>query len=231
MTRISDLPAAESIEDDDILLLKKANGGDRRITVAELLGQVTTPTFSDSSALRLLARTTVGTAVANVDFSVVYPDYRHFKVFVDGLRPATDTAAVYLRFSDDGGVTFKSGASDYISHLQTSPMDSVSGGVAAGSTNSAQILLSEATTVGLDNTAAASSAAYEIMIFSPAETLRHKAVRFTGLHSRGDAAASGWNKIDGAAVFKSSTNAINALRFLMSTGNIESGTFSLYGVV
>lgn len=40
MTRISDLPVAETVSANDVLLLKKAGGGDRQVTVATLISMM-----------------------------------------------------------------------------------------------------------------------------------------------------------------------------------------------
>lgn len=61
MTRISDLPVADSIEDEDVLLLKKAGGGDRQVTVAQIIaaavsavGTIPTPAEESGSIVQSL---------------------------------------------------------------------------------------------------------------------------------------------------------------------------------
>lgn len=225
MTRISDLPAAESIEDDDILLLKKANGGDRRITVAELLGQVVTPTFSDSSALRWLARTTVSTAVANVDFSLAYTGYRGFVVKIDSVQPVTDNAFLWALASVDGGSSFLAGTNYAFENLVRDFTGASSNSASGGG---AQMPLASGT--GVDTDAATSNLCGEFEIYNPTSTTFHKGCAWNTVYKRSDALGNGYNRSDGAAMILT-TSAVNALRFQMSTGNIESGTFSLFGVV
>lgn len=171
----------------------------------------------------LLSSTTVSVAVAAVDLSLAYSDYRHFLIEFDGVRPSSDDQLFYQRVSEDAGASFKSGASDY-AYVATGA-DFAGTGVGTGSSGAAQMQLQR---LGADIAVAGSHISGSVKVFNPADTVRNKHFQGKLLYAHGAGAA--WDLQDFAGVYKGTVNPINAVRFLFASGNIASGTFRLYGI-
>lgn len=172
------------------------------------------------AGLTLLQAQIISSPVAAVDFVTgLDSTYDNYVLLISDLIPATDAINLFLRVSEDGGGTFKSGASDYAWNA-----NGVGDGGAstAGSTGDTGIRLNHGNTLS-------NSRAYggEVLIHSPSGAALHKL--FT---SRGSYEFSGGTMAHfvGGGVFKLDTNAINGIRILSSSGNISSGKLALYGV-
>jgi hypothetical protein len=154
-------------------------------------------------------------ASATIDFALDgYAECRSFKIVADHALPATDGVNMHVRFSTDGGATFKAGAAEYGYHLL-----SVS---AVGSANAAaaQIQLNGTTTIG---NAAGEGVSGEISIINPSqaqETRIQIEIMMKGITS----VMMGWQGWGHANTAEDTTD----IRFLMSSGNIASGDFDLY---
>lgn len=171
------------------------------------------------SGLALIQRQSVS-AVAAVEFTTGF-DANKYDGYVLTLRhlvPATDNVALWLRVSDDGGSTFEAGASAY-RWARNITFDDASNN-AAGDTADAQIAMASALSnnaanalcgaielPGLDSTASAKPARWQLAYLSNAGRQAHA---------------------DGAGVYFS-VDALNGLQVLTSSGNITSGVLSLYG--
>lgn len=177
------------------------------------------PLGTDGASMVLLA-TAAAANSATVDFiSGITSTYDEYVVTLTNVIPATDAAQIWLRVSEDGGGTFKAGATDYASTRVAQTDNNAPTG--AGSTGDAKIVMAAA----LSN-----SKPYcgEVRFWAPAGTAVNKMFKFTSsyLTSAGTTIAS----VDGSGVFQLDTNAINGLRFMMGAGNITSGNFALYGL-
>jgi hypothetical protein len=172
-----------------------------------------------------LIETVTASNAATVDFTrEINATYDAYKIVATDLRPQTDDTFLYARVSEDGGSTFKSGASDYrwarssINQSGDPPTTGVNGDVA-----DAQMSL-----IQLSNDGTKSHAHMELHFYIPSDTTRSKAFEGTAVQ---------WYEISAAVhTFKTfimgyyiGANAINAVRLLMSSGNIN-GKFSLYGM-
>ena len=157
---------------------------------------------------------------ATIDF-VLTPwlaQFRAFKVTFTDVVPATDGAAFVVRTSTDGGSTFASVAGDY--HWGASVVSGGGTGTDAGSTGNSSIQL----TSDIGN-AAGEGASGELVIYNPAGNSVQKQVRFDlgAINSSGT-----FNRFMGGGVRKATAD-VDAIRFILSTGNIASGAFALYG--
>lgn len=171
-----------------------------------------------------LLQSQTAASVAQIDFVLsTYTGYRNFIVEYDGVRPATDGSALWLRVSEDSGSTFKSGVSDY--KYAVADHDFGTSFAGFGSTGAAQIVLSG--NGGIDNGAAASGADGSVKFRNPAGATRNK--KFV-LENFAEDADGSMRQQQGAGAYIGTVNAINAIRFLMSAGNIADGTFRLYGI-
>ncbi len=165
------------------------------------------------AGLTLLAEA-VASGSATVDFeSLITSDFDVYELHIDGLIPATDNTDIWLRGSTDNGSTYVAGTSyTYARHNVSSNSGATS---AAGSGGDAKIPIFS----NLDNTA--SRGFTGVVRFNI--TLNHFTFHGFGLNND-----THWHAVRGGGALI--TSAINAVRILMSTGNVASGTFRFYGV-
>lgn len=179
----------------------------------------------DNIGLNLIA-TAVASNSATVDFtSGITSAYDEYLVTLTNVIPANDDSALYARLSEDGGSTFKAGATDYAyAHAY---IDGNAGAItAAGTSGVPQFNI---TSASISNVASSGGASGEVRIFAPAGTASKKHVSYDMSVARTNGGL-GMIRTTGAGIFQLDTNAINGIRFLMSSGNITSGNFALYGV-
>lgn len=161
---------------------------------------------------------------ASIDFTSVSVSstYEHYILEINDLIPATDGAVVHLRTSADGGTTFDSSASDY-GWCSLSMLDSGTTVTGANDSADSEIDLTSATTSAGNGTGEAFNST--VKIYHPAGSLNTIIEYSSPFLNTGTvltyAAGSGQ---------RATSAAVNALQILMSTGNITSGEFRLYGV-
>jgi len=172
-----------------------------------------------SGSLIFIASATASNS-ASIDFtSGINSTYSHYIIELDNVVFA-NSAALYLRTSTNGGSSYDSGASDYCWNYAALRNSSAYLGVGNGS--SAQIELGTIVSVGSGHSvsgqvhlwtpSAASSVKVSADIIGGSALVNTEVQRFMAQGSR-------------------LTNAdVDAIRFFLSSGNITSGTFRLYGV-
>ena len=180
---------------------------------------ISSSTASSSSSISL-------TGLSNV--------YRSYIVELDHVAPATDGVELWMRTSTDS-VLYDSGASDYATQfVMGNGVGSFFGGSGYADPNrlynDTHILLSSTAGSGyaLGN-AANKSASGRVIITNPSASKYAHINANLGYHST----YATTNTIINMNVFalRASTTPITAVRFLMSSGNIASGTFTLYGIL
>jgi len=182
---------------------------------------ITVAGISDISAANgasmVLLSSQTASASAAIDFnSVVTNTYDTYVLEVINAAPATDNVSLYLRGSTNNGSAFLAGT-EY-SHARTGNDTGAAtpAGVAAAGVAQIEIIAS------LGNAAnRVCSGRVVIHRSSGNRTIAHW--QFGGV-----SAAGAWQNTSGNGII--STNDINALRLLMSSGNIASGTFRLYAL-
>jgi hypothetical protein len=210
---------------DDLVTLSGVSDGDTH------LGTFTGSTIPDSQttkqALQALETAVeaagelvyIGSVTASndatVEFSGLSSTYSKYVVEIEDLVPASDASTLHIRTSTDNGSTFDSGASDY----QYNQWQAGSG-ITVSRAGAAQIILFSSCGTG---TGEAVSGSVEILRPS-ATTYTKVAARLVGL----DSTANFGTAIVGG--LRASAADVDAIQFLMNTGNIASGTFRLYGV-
>lgn len=156
---------------------------------------------------------------AQIDFTQISATYSVYRIEVYGVVPATDNVSFLMRTSANGGSTYDSGGTDY----QYGTAYASSGGVASagGSTGASSIIFT---------TAAGNTTGEHLnmtVTLAGLSTAVYKTVHFQGgLYS----ATPTYFGFSGAGM-RVSTSAVNAVRFLMSSGNISTGTFKLFGLL
>lgn len=177
----------------------------------------------------LLAELTAS-ASATLDFSsrnvagqsglLFQSDYDEYMVEFIGVRPATDGAVFWLRMSTDGGATFDAGANYYSVNFS---FQEVASGTAGGGAAQSKIIVC----VGVSSVASYSMSG-SMKVFDPLNSSLFKNVVGTTSARLSTADA---HRIQ--TVFHGDytiATAVNALRFLFSTGNIASGVVRVYGL-
>jgi hypothetical protein len=173
--------------------------------------------------LVLLSEQTVTSAspVAAVDFTgAIDGTYDEYELHVLNAVPATDAVDLFLRASTDAGASFATSGYDWI-NSSAHTASSAATLIVASAGNS--IKISGYEKVGSDSLEHGVSTV--VNIIRPASS-EYKKFFFLGSYVDLNARLE---YFDGAGRFKSAS-AVNALRLLFSSGNIESGKFKLYGV-
>ena len=167
---------------------------------------------------------------SSVDFTNVFASddgYDRYEIHADNVIPTgTDTAStLQTRFSSDGGSTWDSGSSDY----SFSRFGSGDGGFnsGAGSSGSSEIVLSRFSygTDPADN----DTSEHNMVISEPTNSNRATVLRND---SAGRNNSSGGDKftMGYAGGIRLTQSAIDSIQFFMDSGDISSGTFSVYGI-
>lgn len=168
---------------------------------------------------KLLVSEATASNNAVIDFTLP-TGYDYFELFIDHLIPQTNATSLFLRVSIDGGATFLAGATDYEVHRNT----------LAGSGGTTYVpsfgLAAQIAPIGalIGNTSGRFFRC-SFRIFHPSDTTQNKNITGEFAMQRSDGQPALGNI--SARVFN--TSAVNAIRLLMNSGNIASGTFKLYG--
>lgn len=147
--------------------------------------------------------------------------YRRYRFEGDLIVPATDGVRLWVRMSTDGGSTYETGASDYAWSVHAHSGAGQSGDFDAG--DSEIELTSTAILIGSDTN---EHACFTMELYKPSDTSSFAMIGWN-LHyvTSGGVGAI----VNGTGYYKAST-AVDAVRFMMSTGNIESGEITLSGI-
>jgi hypothetical protein len=170
----------------------------------------------------LLANATASNS-ASIDFtSGIDSTYDMYILVGVGVVPATDAVAAWLRVSEDAGSTWKSGAADY---KHSGYVYGIAAGGGGSPGTEGQIVLTHGTSLSNN---AANAFNFFATVSKPSSTTSKKEINFLPhgyVTSGGD-----YYTLMKTGAYVGTTNAITGLRFLMSSGNITSGSFYLYGV-
>jgi hypothetical protein len=196
-------------------------GTTRTLTVPDASGTLAlTSDLPVGPGLVLLSSQTVSSPVAAVDFtSGIDGTYDEYEFHVIHAVPVTDGQPLYLRTSTDGGSTFDASAGNYIYRMVTVSAAAV---FVTDSTSATQIQLI-GSTVGSDTN--------ETGVCIVVRLIAPSAAQYTTLNWTGSYVDNaGWNlPVTGGGTRRSAAD-VDAIRFLFASGNIERGTFRLYGV-
>jgi hypothetical protein len=167
-----------------------------------------------------LIETITASTDATIDFETsIDSTFDEYQIHIVDLVPATDDEELHLRYQI--GAAWKSGSTDY----------SYNGDISANALSSngaAQILLGVPSAGNGVGNASGESLSGVITITNPASTAAFKkaVAVFTYTRSAGDFPMMGTM----AGQYDTDTGAVTGFRLLMSSGNITSGVFRLYGI-
>lgn len=164
---------------------------------------------------------TVSTGVASVNFTGLSSLYKAYKVVMSKVVLATDEQGIRVQTSGNNGSSYDSTSGDYaFSYLQILSNSGTAGGAA---TISGTYIGMGGTVTGNDT---GQNTSGELTVFDPADTTKHKIIDFNLALCDRDGNASAYY---GCGVRKTTT-AVNAIKIYSGSGNINAGTFTLYGL-
>ncbi len=170
-----------------------------------------TQSASSSAQLDFISRTAGG--------AIFQSDYDDYLVEVVNVVPATDNVGLVVRMSTDGGSTYDSGSNyAYASEGATYAFQAPGGSATATSFGLAS--------QNVDTTITQNSFNASFHIYNPLGTTLYKVMAgFSGAYAND----GNYYTHQFAGNYKS-TSAVNAIRFLETSGNIASGTIRIYGL-
>lgn len=158
---------------------------------------------------------------AVVDFTSIGATYDAYCVVISNVKPVTDDVSLNMRIGTGGGPTYQTANYQYIQSIITS-----GGAAVGGSSNSAASML--LTVAGGGNgigNASGENGSFRIYFNNP-DASDFMTVRTSGSYKM---AGTDLAAVTVASVYNVA-GAITAVRFLMSSGNISSGNFKIYGL-
>lgn len=199
---------------------KKANlvlsgitaGQNRNITVADRNITLDTPGWAPLS-------TVTASASATVDLeTTIDSTYNTYAVVISGLLPVTDNVTLWVRLKSSG--SYQSGATNY---YWTRLIILTTTSVSNDTSGDAQIEIAS----NIDNDSDKPMSGI-FFIDSPSSASLKKNCRWdvASLVS----ASSNQSITIGSGLYNANNNAITGIRFMYSSGNIASGTFTLFGI-
>ena len=190
--------------------------GSANVTVTNGSGSITVATVSSNSNWIKISTATASVS-ATIDFTGLSSTYHVYKVVISNLQPATDTVTLYFRTSTNNGSSYDAAASDYQwQGILTTTADN------NPSVDNADSEIHLTSSLG---TAANENCNLEIIIYDPSSSEYTKIVSEAVYKN-----TSTVRQVFEAGGYRQSATAVNAIRFLMSSGNISTGNFVLYGL-
>lgn len=223
-------PTMDSVG-DGYLLIGSGSGrpaaalptGDSNVTVTPGTNSLTLSSSATGGALTKIS-TATASASASITFTGLSSTYFLYMIRYSNLAPATDATTLLLRTSTNNGSSWDTGASDYAWNLFQADQVGAESGAADTADSSITILGIAGGTdeMGSGTNEAGSGVIY---IYNPS------AAKYTFVNSEGiyfnEATELILNTVGG---YRLTTTAVNGVQLLMDSGNIASGTFTLYGV-
>lgn len=182
------------------------------------------PTFQTATGgAWTMISTATASSSATVDFTGLSSSYSLYAIVFDEVVNATEAVTMYIRTSTNNGSSYDSGASDYLYCYHGLSNTTYASG---GSTGSTFIQMGHnAAGYALDNPTARAAGIIYIARPSSAATC---SIYGTLMH-RYDTSGAGVARWDFAGVRNTAAD-VDAVRILMSSGNITSGNFKLFGI-
>ena len=168
-----------------------------------------------------ISTTTVSSGVSEVAFtSGIDSTYDTYKLLISGMHGASDNQHVQFNYSNDGGSSYLS--ANYVFGGYTSNTGGSHSKQANGSASNIEFTYE---TAGNANDESFNA---EITMYQFHKTEFHKCISYHSSYFDGSANNT---LLIGAASMTANESAVNAVRVKFASGNIDKGTFSLFGVV
>jgi hypothetical protein len=183
-------------------------------------------TASAGGSLVKIASTTASSSSSISFTSGITSTYKEYIFFFNNIHPATDGGILQFNLSVDGGSNYnvaKTSTTFRSYHNEagnSTALEYTTGDDLAQGTGSQRIIPA----IGSDNDQSGSGFLH---LFEPSSTTFVKHF----ISSSTFAQASDYTETCFAAGYGNTTSAINAIQFSMDSGNIDSGTITMYGVL
>ena len=179
------------------------------------------PLAGSTGASLVLIQSQTASSSATLDFTTgIDSTYLHYLFFLENVKPVNANVALYMRFSTNSGSTYQATNYQYNLQQQNSNGTDVSGNSSGSGVTSAIVFGDQ-----ISNNSGEGGINGIIQIFDPAGS-NQKFASGNGGYLR----SASVNASCTMGGLWATTTAVNAIRFLMASGNIASGTISLYGV-
>ena len=156
----------------------------------------------------------------NIDFINLSSTYAAYVVMISNLSPATDQTTLWMRTSTNNGSSYDSGGTNYDWIVLN--LTGTATAVTSNTANASKIELNAASTLG---NGANEKASFRVTVFNPSANERTRII-CEGHYLNATPATC----LVHSGGSRNQATAVNAIRFLMSSGNIASGRFDLYGI-
>lgn len=173
-----------------------------------------TQTASSSSALSFTTRTATGTSG-----NIFQSDYDAYRVVITNLIPASSGVNLTMEYSTDGGSTWVTTGYARAYHYVGS---GVGHGISSGESD-ANVLIADT----ISSTTSHGGVCAEGMLWNPLSATYDKRSQFDA--NMRQSTDSHWYRISSMHNLANAA-AMTAVRFVCSSGNIASGTISIYGM-
>lgn len=176
--------------------------------------------ISTSNEAMVLISSQTASSSATIAFTGLSSTYSRYVVEILDVVPASDNVTLTMVVGTGGTPTYQTGASDYAYGVHYHGADGTSGNVNNSTGASSMGLLP------VNGTGTGENASGIIHIYNPSQTSKYHLFRseFTIYNAN-----PGLFIYTGCGMYISST-AVTAVRLSMTSGNIASGTFKLYGI-
>ena len=161
--------------------------------------------------------------VASVSFTGIDSTYETYVFMLNNVVPASDGVQLLMRTSTDGGSSFDSTSGDY--DQRSASINNSGTFESTGSTSADAMGLNQ----GGSNLGSASgeSVSSVVYLFQPSNSSLFTTMSYTGIAIYNDGSA----RTQFGSGGRMATEDVDAVQFLMSSGNLESGEINMYGVV
>jgi hypothetical protein len=189
-------------------------------------GSGVAPSWSapSSGAFTLLSTVTASNS-ATVDVETTFDStYDVYVIVANNVLPATDAAVLHSLLKVNG--TYQTSNYEYMASRVSSTAANVFGSTV--SVSDTKIIVGDAA-AGSTNLALGGSY-FTMQVYNPAATTNRKIINWDGSNIRPSGNDHNLVRLIGNGVYNGGTQALTGVRFEMSTGNIASGSFRLYGI-
>ncbi len=207
---------------DYVLTYDASASAAKKVLVSDIRGS------SSVGGLIPIKTVTVSSPVSSVDFVngsggvVLDSTYKAYMVIISGIVPSSDGVDLWLRTSTNAGSSYDSGASNYRHGTSAIEAQDTPTTLLGGDSADGQIKITNSRQLGSDTGESFHCVLY---IFAPSGTKYTIAGWDAYYHSSNGVLST----LRGSGSRLAAAD-VDAIRFLMSSGNIASGTFTLYGL-
>lgn len=190
-------------------------------TITNDAGSITVAFGAASGDFELISSATAS-ASAEITFTNLSSTYDSYVIFMQGVQPSTDNVILYMQTSTDNGATYDSSASDY----SWSSHGTSDGGTTDSEGSTADTKMSIAGDQASEELGNVGNEKLDMVlwIYRPSST-NYTKIQFDGTYLDD---ANDESTVHGGGVRLSAAD-VDAVRLYMSTGNVGSGIFKLYG--